>query len=104
MLPEQDHQAHAPIHQGIQSNQTYQGIAARAQAGDPASAALLQQINTVVEQHLQAHAQAEEEKQNRIARPGRQSESTPQGLIGQVRSNANETASAAVNEAQEQMA
>ncbi len=104
VLPEQDHQAHLQILPEYRNHEQYQELAIRSQQmsfdgrpADPHAALALQQIDTLAFQHQQAHEQALAERQAQTqGRPASVGGGdVPQGIIGQVRSNAQETAQAA---------
>ena len=56
---------------------------------------LIQQIDQVMEGHIAAHYEAEEQKQSNLGGAAPASGDSPQGIVGQVRSNAGQLADAA---------
>ncbi len=102
VIMEQDHAAQIPIHEGYREHPSYQQLAQRAQAtdlegrsADPQAMLLIQQIDQVMEGHIAAHYEAEEQKQSNLGGAAPASGDSPQGIVGQVRSNAGQLADAA---------
>lgn len=105
VLPEQDHKAHAQIHQQYRAHPTYQQLMRAAQTmtadgqpGNPASAQMAQMIDAIMQNHMQAHAQAEQQQQQGATGQGRQAAPGADSLINQVRANAQYTSQSASRE------
>lgn len=106
VLPDQDHAAHIPIHGGWQQQPMVQQLMQQSQqrydTGEvafPQAAAQLQQIGQLINQHLQAHVQAQEEQQmGSTGAPGT-SNLGQETLQAQVASNAQLVSQAAKVEA-----
>jgi len=108
VLPEQDHMAHAGVHQKFREHPKYMQLQQAAQmrdmAGNPANpqaAAQLQQYEQQMQAHLQEHAQAvEQSKQGESGAdsgraPRARANTNAQDLMGQVQSNAQRTSEVA---------
>jgi hypothetical protein len=103
VLPEQDHQTHAPVHAGYQNHPTYLQIMQRAQQiggngvpVDPQAAMYIQQVDQLMQAHMAAHQAAEAQAGAQIQGGRRPSAAGagPRGLQGQVQSNAQEVSNA----------
>jgi len=95
VVPGQDNLAHLEAHPQIQAHPRYQQVVQAAQMRDPAGNMLnlqavqtLQGINQIVQQHMAAHQQAEQEKQRGVTTRPTAGRTPIMGVQGQVQSNA----------------
>ena len=103
VLPEQDAQAHIPIHQQYVELPHYQSLMAREQAGDQVAAAQRQQVDKRVQEHMQMHAQMEQQKQQQMSQPPSQGggvSTIADTMIGQVQANAQRVSDRATRDAE----
>ena len=108
--PGQKHQRHLPVHQEYQNSPAYLLLMQRSQAVnelqqpvDPQAAQLMQQVDQLMQQHVQAHMEAMDQEQTQEITGASPRGNTPDSIINQVRSNAQTTGNAVKIEAQEQM-
>jgi len=109
VLPEQDHAAHAEVHQQYQGDPQYQQLMQRAQATlpngqafDPQAGQMVQMIDQIVQGHLQEHMMAEQEQTEGGVMPRAAGSPATVGdsIQSQVQSNAQKISDVATAEAQ----
>jgi len=109
VLPDQDHDAHIPIHGEWQQQPMVQQLVLQSQqrlaTGEvafPQAAAQLQQIGQLINQHLQAHVQAQGEQQMAPTGAPGTSNLGQETLQAQVASNAQMVSQAAKVQAEQE--
>lgn len=117
----QDHRVHVAVHRMYQQHPTYQQMVMQAQTTDPngipanpQAAQYLQQVDAIMQQHVQQHAQIEGQETDQVTREpagggggamsaAMRSPSSGNSIIDQVRSNAQYTANTVQSQTREAM-